>query len=401
MNALDQRRVVIVGAGPVGLAAALFLVERGVPVLVLERGAALSEDMRASTFHPATLDMLAPSGIAATLIAQGHIARQWQYRRHETVARIVFDLGVLDGDTAHPFRLQCEQFRLTRAVVEKLQASPLFSIIFNAEVASVHQDDRKVAVEARVGGETIARYYGAYAVAADGGRSAVRKALDLPFDGETYPRTSITAVVDCDFEALMPETLFVNYVWTDSDHFSLMRVRDHWRVGFSPRPEQSVEEATSPEGVERRLQTILPRRESYRVVHVGHYSVHRRAIHKFNHGRVLFAGDAAHLNSPAGGMGMNSGVHDAHAVAEHLAEVLAGADPALLDRYDRRRRTIAVEEVQAQSDQNYKRHREKDPARREQIWRDLADIAADRRRMRDYLFRASMLASIEREASIV
>lgn len=392
-------RVVIVGAGPVGLATALFLVQRGVPVLVLEAAPCLNEDMRASTFHPATLDMLAPSGISARLIANGHIARQWQYLRHETGARIVFDLSVLEGLTGHPFRLQCEQFRLTGAIVDLLSENPLFEIMFGAEVVDVGQDQSSAWVEAVIGGQPQ-KFQAPYVVAADGGRSVLRKNLDLPFEGETYPKTSITVVVDYNFAADMPGILFVNYVWTDDDHFSLMRVRDHWRVGFSPRADQSLEEATSRAGIEQRLQAILPRPEAYSIVHVGHYSVHRRVIDKFNHGRILFAGDAAHLNSPAGGMGMNSGVHDAQSLASHLGDVLEGADPALLDRYDRRRRTIAIEDVQAQSDRNYKRHREKDPERRAQIWRDLEAVTQDRAAMRDYLYQSSMLASVARSFAI-
>lgn len=391
--------VLIVGAGPVGLASALFLVERNIPVLVIEAGAELSEDMRASTFHPPTLDMLTPGGIADLLVPQGHVARQWQYRQHENGKNVVFDLSVLEGLTAHPYRLQCEQFRLTRAIVDKLRDNPLFEIRFNAALRAVGQDDGRAWADVAEA-DNMARIEAEYIIAADGGRSTVRSLLDLAFDGETYPRTSITVVVDHAFHTDIPGILPVNYLWTADDHFSLMRVGANWRVGFSPRSGQSLEAAISDEGIEERLQAILPRRETYRIVHVGAYSVHRRVIDNFRQGRILLAGDAAHLNSPAGGMGMNSGIHDAHSLAEHLAPVLNGADPALLDRYARRRRTIAVEDVQAQSDRNYKRHREKDPELRRQIWADFERTVADRALMRDYLFRSSMLASLQRSLTI-
>ncbi len=396
---MHDDRVIIVGAGPVGLATALFLVQRGVKVLVLEAEAALSEDMRASTFHPATLDLLAPSGIADALISQGHCANKWQYLNFETGARVVFDLGVLEGMTRYPFRLQCEQFRLTREIVSSLEYNPLFEITFSAPVTSGGQDEAGAWVDVQTGAETK-RLRGAYVIAADGGRSVLRKTLDLTFEGETYPKTSITVVVDYDFGARLKDVLFVNYVWTAQDHFSLMRVRDHWRVGFSPQAGQSVEEAVSAEGVNRRLQALFPNNENYKLVHIGWYSVHRRVIDKFNHGRILFAGDAAHLNSPAGGMGMNSGVHDAHELAEQLAAVIAGAPADRLDLYDRRRRTIAVEDVHAQSDRNYRRHREKDPEKRAMIWAELEAITGDVEAMRDYLFRSSMLASLQRAAAI-
>lgn len=396
---MHKPRVLIAGAGPVGLTCALFLVERGIPVTVLEAGADLSQDMRASTFHPPTLDMLKPSGIAEVLLGQGHIAAQWQYRQHETGESVVFDLSVLEGLTGHPFRLQCEQFRMTRAIVEKLAGHSGFEILFNAPVTAVGQSGEGAWIEAGIDG-AAERIKAEFVVAADGGRSTIRQLMDLAFDGETYPRTSITVVVDHPFERDMVGILPVNYLWTADDHFSLMRVGANWRVGFSPLPGQSLEAATGADGIEQRLQAILPRRESYRIVHVGAYSVHRRVIDNFRHGRILFAGDAAHLNSPAGGMGMNSGVHDAHALAEHLAPVLEGGDDALLDRYARRRRTIAVEEVQAQSDRNYKRHREKNPDLRRVIWQDFERTVADRALMKDFLYRSSMLASLDRSRAI-
>ncbi len=400
MTGDESDHVLIAGAGPVGLALALFLVQRGVRVHVLETEAALSEDMRASTFHPATLDLLAPSGISDALLPQGHRADKWQYLKFETGERVVFDLSVLEGLTRYPFRLQCEQFRLTRQIVETLANNPLFTLSFNARVVGVGQDGDGAWVDVEQAGK-LETLRGAYVVASDGGRSALRKAMDLRFEGETYPKTSITAVVDYDFQSRLKDVLFVNYVWTADDHFSLMRVRDNWRVGFSPQVGQSIEDAVSVEGVNQRLKSLFPRDEDYRLVHVGWYSVHRRVIDKFNHGRVLFAGDAAHLNSPAGGMGMNSGVHDAHELAVQLSAVMQGGDPSLLDLYSRRRRTIAVDEVQAQSDRNYKRHRENDPAKRAEIWAEFRRITEDREAMRDYLFKSSMLDSLRRAASIV
>lgn len=393
-------RVLIAGAGPVGLATALFLSEQGIPVTVLEAEEQLSEDMRASTFHPPTLDMLAPSGIAAQLVAQGHKAPRWQYRHHDTGECIVYDLGILSDLTEHCYRLQCEQFRLTRAILDKLQGNPDFTMIFGATVDGVMENADGVSVTANVN-DVAARFTGRYLVAADGGRSSLRNLIGLDFRGETYPKTSITIVVDFPFEEYLSDILFVNYLWTRDDHFSLMRVRDHWRTGYSPRAGQTVEDAISDENVQRHLQRILPRPEPYRIVHKGAYSVHRRVIDDFRQGRVLFAGDAAHLNSPAGGMGMNSGIHDAHALAEALAAVMKGGDDALLDRYARQRRTIAIEDVQAQSDTNYRRHREKDPVKRQEIWAELKRTAEDPELHRAFLLRTSMIASVERSRNIL
>jgi 3-(3-hydroxy-phenyl)propionate hydroxylase len=123
-------------------------------------------------------------------------------------------------------------------------------------------------------------------------------------------------------------------------------------------------------------------------------------MESFRVNRVLFAGDSAHLNSPAGGMGMNSGLHDAQCLVDHLLPVLEGEHDKLMDRYDRRRRTIASDEVQRLSARNYRRHRETDPARRAEIWQELQQTVSDPARMREYLLDASMIRSRQREQEI-
>lgn len=366
---------------------------------VLEAEERLAEDMRASTFHPPTLDMLIPSGIADVLIALGHRARQWQYLRTDTGDAAIFDLSVLSDLTRHPYRLQCEQFHLTRAIVEKLSGHPLFDIVFGATVTGLTDEPAGVRIQAEVNGSP-STFTGAYVVGADGAGSTVRRLLGLELKGETYPRTSITVAVSFPFEKHLGHMLDVNYVWTAADHYSLMRLGGHWRTGFSPAPGESVEDAMSDRSIQGHLNRILPSDRPYDIARRGAYTVHRRITDTFRVGRVLLAGDAAHLNSPSGGMGMNSGIHDAHTLAESLAPVLGGQDQRLLDIYSRRRRTVAVEDIQAQSDLSYWRHRERDAARREEIWADLKATCADRPRMRGFLLRSSMIASIRRAAGI-
>jgi 3-(3-hydroxy-phenyl)propionate hydroxylase len=391
--------IAIIGAGPVGLVSAALLVAAGHPVLVLEKNSGPARDMRASTFHPATLDLLEPLGVADPLIACGSIAQSWQYMIHGTKRHAVFDLEVIADRTRHPYRLQCEQFHLTSLLLERLEADPLFEIRFNHEVTSVREQDGKVAIGLRwPAGEM--EWQAGWLIAADGGRSAVRGQLGLAFEGSVFPRTSIALVLDHPFQEHVDGLLGVNYVWTETGHYSLIQIRNLWRFVYSPDPGQSVEDALSDPVAQAHLQSLFPRREPYTVLQRNHYTLQQRCLNSFRAGHVLFAGDAAHLNSPVGGMGMNSGIHDAHCLVEHLLPVLGGADAALLDRYSRRRRTVALEEVQPLSARNYHWHRETDPTRREAIWRELQEIVEDRERMRDFLLDSSMIRSRQREREI-
>ncbi len=397
---LGSNHVLIAGAGPVGLVSALLLARAGVPLTIVERETALPQDMRASTFHAATLDILADLGLDRALVAQGTAVRRWQYLRHDTGSRIVFDMNLLANDTAHPYRLQCEQFRLTRLALQRLQAYPHCRVHFGQEVVALEQSSEGVSLTTRSAAGDTSRHHGDYLLACDGGRSGVRKAMGLAFDGLQFPKTSITLVLDHPFHREYPGLEGVNYVWTAEGHYSLMRLRDLWRFSYSPHPEQSVEEALSEAAAQASIQRVFPRVRPYRLLQRNYYTLQQRCLENFVHSRVLFAGDAAHLNSPAGGMGMNSGLQDARCLVEHLLPVLGGEPQADLARYDRRRRTIAIEEVQRLSARNYQRHRETDADRREVIWRDLQATAADPVRHLDYLRDAAMLTAVAREASI-
>jgi 3-(3-hydroxy-phenyl)propionate hydroxylase len=227
--------IAIVGAGPVGLVLALRLATLGVPSVVLESEPDISEELRASTFHPPSLDMLDE---LAPLIAQGLVTPTWQIRRHEDSARAVFDLGVLKDDTAHPYRLQAEQWKLSRLVLEKLAAEHAGTVAlhFGARVSDVAQDADGVTLS----GEGFDPIRASYAVGCDGARSVVRRAMSLDFAGDAYPETTILATTPFDFSAVFEGLSNVNYVWTQhaafSGTFSLLRVPGKWRASLYPAP---------------------------------------------------------------------------------------------------------------------------------------------------------------------
>ena len=394
-----ESTVAIVGAGPSGLTLAWWLVNQGVTVSVLEREAAIPKDMRASTFHPATLDLLDESGLASELIQRGTVVPQWQYLIHETGERAVFDMACLDDVTAYPFRLQCEQFQLTELLAVRLAEHPLCTLYFSTSFQDAVTDDERVHFRYHDTDDTKQGTCD-WLIAADGASSQVRKSLGLNFDGTVFPKTSITLVMEHPFEEDIPNLLGVNYVWLPDRHYSLMRLRDTWRFTYSPEPGQETETALSDPVARAHIARVSPRAANTIIRSRNIYTLHQRCLEQFCHGRILFVGDAAHLNSPAGGMGMNSGIHDARSLADHLVPVLQGEDVGLLERYDRRRRIIALEEVQRLSAQNYARHRETDQAKRRLIWEDLQEIVSDPARHRSYLLDAAMIRSREREATI-
>jgi 3-(3-hydroxy-phenyl)propionate hydroxylase len=391
--------VAIVGAGPVGLVLALRLAQLGVPSTVLEAEADISEELRASTFHPPTLDMLDELGVGAALVAQGLVTPTWQIRRHEDGARAVFDLSVLKDDTAHPYRLQCEQWKLSRLLLASMAGQ--VEIRFGCRVERVTQDEDGVTLT----GEGFEPIRAPYAIGCDGARSAVRRAMGLDFPGDTYPETTILATTDFDFATAFEGLSNVNYIWTQhpafSGTFSLLRVPGKWRASLYPAPGESVEDALRPEAIERKLQAIHPRATRYAVPDLRPYRIHQRIVERYDHGRLALAGDAAHLNSPSGGMGMNGGIHDAMELAAHLAPLWRGESGAAgLDRYTRRRQPIAKREIIAQADRNRARMRETDAARRAAMLAELQAIAGDPAKAREHLLRSSMISGLRAAAMV-
>ena len=392
-------QVVIVGAGPVGLSAALRLESFGIAALVLEQEQVLAEDLRASTFHPPTLDMLAQYGVAEELIAQGLRCDEWQIRDHETGNRAVYDLSYLKGETDHPFRLQCEQFRLCRILENRLANASHVEIRMGAKVVRVEQDANcaRIVYE-KDGAEHVVT--SRYVIAADGSRSTVRGLLGWELEGKTYPETTILAITDFPFEDHIAGLSNVNYCWTEGGTFSLLKLKDFWRCSLYPRGEETIEEALKPEAIEAKLQGIVARDEPYNVLEIRPYRVHMRIAPDYRKGRVILAGDAAHINSPSGGMGMNGGVHDAFNLTDKLRQVLDGADEGLLDLYTRQRRPVAEHEILAQADKNRGRMQERDAERRKVMMAEMQAMLADPVQHKAYVMRSSMIDGLRKAAEI-
>lgn len=397
---MNERTVVVVGAGPVGAVLALAAAQRGFRVILLESGESVEDSPRAATCHPSTLAMLGRLGLMDDVIAGGLVARYfdfWDWATHSLVARL--DHDVLRDVTAYPFVVQVEQHKIVNMVLRRLASYDTVTVRFAAGVTRVVQDERGVTAYA---GEEPFR--GDYLVGADGGRSTIRKSMGTEFEGYTWPERFLVLTTLFDFQREW-DCSFRNYIADPRGWVNLFKVagddgQGRWRAVFPTAVDETDEQALGDEGAHRRLQCLSEKADpAEKLVHRNLYNVHQRVARNFRQGRVFLAGDAAHVNNPIGGLGLNCGIHDAMELVDTLGSA-TGADDPLLDRYEIRRRTVNIEFVQQQTVTNKRRLEEKDPVRRKERLGELTAIAEDPERHRQFLLNSSLLNSLARAQAL-
>lgn len=382
--------VLIVGAGPVGLSAALALSQVGVEVRVVDAGSDVDRRMRASTFHPPTLDIIESLGLGDALVGLGLRSPEFQMRQHESGEYVIFDLGTISDATRHPYRLQVEQHQYCDLAIAALRDRGT-DVAFDTRVDSVEQDDDAVSV--RLDDNTIRA---SWVIGADGATSAVRKSLGLKYGGMTHTHSSVLISTPFPFHEVLGKLSNVSYCWSERGPFSLLRLNNFWRASLYPAVEDLNEAADEPR-VREWLEYIHPDARDAELLDTNPYRVHERCVDRFRVGRVLLAGDAAHLNPPSGGMGMNGGIHDAMNLSSNLLRVIEGGDQRLLDRYDRQRHTLASQRIIPQASANRARMATLDKDEQLRRLADQRDVAADPERCRAFLLRSSMITGL-REA---
>ncbi|OZF26151.1 FAD-dependent monooxygenase [Rhodococcus sp. 14-2483-1-2] len=405
MTNSQNTRVIVVGAGPVGMVCALALNRRGIPVTVLESEPAPVMDQRAATLHPSTLEMLDELGIAERIQPHALISSTYCFHDRPTGTVVAeFDLGRLKDEIKFPYVLQYEQYKLTAAIAEVYGNESDFDVRFSHTVESVDQTAN--GVEVQYSSPAGTEYMTApYVIGCDGGRSTVRKAADIEFEGFTYPERFIKIATGFDFKTVNSTLSLRNYFSDPNEWANLFKVRGEtpeglWRVILPIANGEDDATALSAERVEERLQKFFPKAGAYPVEYVNVYGVNQRVAASFRQGRVLLAGDSAHVNNPIGGMGMNGGIHDAINLAGKLTEVIGGATESLLDLYSRQRRHAAVNYVQAQTMANKRLLEERDPEVRQSNFDELRRTAENFDSARAYMRRAALFDSLEDAASI-
>jgi 3-(3-hydroxy-phenyl)propionate hydroxylase len=395
--------VVVVGAGPVGLCLALALAQQDVAVVLIEAMSDhnfLDQVPRAGSNHPTTLEFFDRIGLYEKLEPRGLIAPKFHYWDRQYNALIAeFDHALLKDDTRFPYVLQCERIKIIEEALKMAKAHPLIEVRMATEFTGFEQRTDAVFVQLKNAAGENETIRGSYLVSAEGARSIARKDLDVEFQGFTYPERTINIEVAYDFRKHgYTERNYISDPIEYSNLFHWKGPPDRWRIHFPTNIDDDENELKRPEALQQRLRRFLGIDQDFDICGCNLYTVHQRVAQKFRSGRVLLAGDAAHVNSPIGGMGLNSGVHDAFNLADRLARIVHGkADDAELDRYERQRRHVAVKHTQAQTIRNKRLLEERDPAVRRRNHDDLRRQAEDPALARKFLLRTALFESL-REA---
>jgi 3-(3-hydroxy-phenyl)propionate hydroxylase len=378
----------------------MLLARAGIDVLLVEQSATSATDLRASTFHPSTLDMLADLDLFEALEAQGLKAPIYQYRSERNNTIFNFDLGEIADRSAHPYRLQCEQWKLTRLVKERLEQFPNASVQLSRRVVGHRDTGDSVTVDIE-GPDGIETHRARYLIACDGGNSTIRSRAGIEFEGFTYPEKFLCLSTYWPLENHFRDLSYVNYIADGDEWTVLLRTPSLWRILVPAAEESDDRFLLSDEKKNQIMQRLTGHGDDVVTDHRTIYRVHQRVAKAYRSGHVLLAGDAAHLNNPLGGLGMNSGIHDVWNLGKKLIRIFGGdGDDALLDLYERQRRTVMVEFVQAQTIRN-KQIMERgaiDSARDNEL--NLLNIVSDPQKRREYLLTQSLYRSLDREAEI-
>lgn len=383
--------IIIIGAGPVGLSLATALIQKHIPVQVYEKYPELSPEARASTLHPRTMEMFEEWGVIDDVLAKGnrvHHLQFWERDSQQLIAQ--FDYDAIADDTPYPFRLQCPQSVLTRVLKPHIDASDCAAVFMEHDF--IGYEDYGTHVSARFKtpeGEKVVK--GRFLCGADGARSHVRDLSGIEFEGMTYRDRFLLVATDIDFSPIYPDLGSVCYLFDPEEWVIILQLPDVTRIVFRVPQDADDEAVKEVEAVKKRIEKFAGTDCDYTIHGISTYNVHQRVASTLHIGNMVLLGDAAHINNPMGGMGMNSGIHDAYYLANALERVLAGEPESLLDDYSEQRIYYARNHIQQSSDKNYRDMSSDDESYREKRNQSFRNIEADPAKVRAYLIKRSML----------
>ena len=324
--------VIVVGAGPIGLAAAIDLGQRGVPVVLLDDADRIGEGSRGLCYSKRSLEILDRLGAAKDVVEKGVT---WQlgkvFFRDDQVYQ--FDL-LPEGGHKMPAFVNLQQYYLEKYMVDRAAGLDEIEIRWSNRVTGVEQDGEAVTVTIETPDGPY-KVRAQYLIAADGARSTVRELLGLDFVGKIFQDKFLIADVRMEADFPAERRFWFEPPFSGGQSALLHKQADDvWRLDFQIGWDADSEEETKPENVERRVRQMLKGR-NYELVWVSVYTFQCKRLEKFRHGRILFAGDAAHQVSPFGARGANTGFEDSDNLGWKLERVLSGSSPdSLLDTYD-------------------------------------------------------------------
>jgi 2-polyprenyl-6-methoxyphenol hydroxylase-like FAD-dependent oxidoreductase len=361
-----KRNILICGAGPVGLLAAIGLARQGFSVTVVDGEPGVVQSPRATGYFPPTIELLAEFGLYEEVAARSYRSCDLMLHFPLLQERLVLSLAVLEGAAKYPYFLSVGQQVLAEIIVQHLGRMPNAEVLWNHRVEALAHDAHGCTLTVSTP-EGARELRGEWLIGADGARSTIRTLLDLPFEGFTWPDRFVATNLRFDFEkhGFAPNNMIHHPV--DWAVVARTGPENIWRVTFGEDP-------NLPEGeIRRRIPAhyakILPSREPYEIVAAAPYRVHERTCPTYRVGRVLLAGDAAHACNPCGGMGLTSGAFDAAALVTALGAVIGGrAGEDVLDFYSQERRRVFLEVASPIAQQTKLRITETDePAQREAV----------------------------------
>ena len=272
--------------------------------------------------------------------------------------------------------------------------------MFNRELISFSDAGNKVKL--KVDHKGIGEDYECdYLIGADGANSIVRRNLGIEFGGFTYKEKFFTLSTEKPLENYFTDLSYVNYVSDPDEWFVMLKAPSAWRILVPVDEKLDDDLIRSDDYVRNIFKRALNSDDQIETIHRTIYRVHQRVVDTMRSGRVILAGDSAHLNNPLGGFGMNGGLHDAWNLAKQLDEIINhNKNEELLDLYDRQRRTVMNEFIQKQTIRNKKMIEETGDDKYSSEWNHMRNIHQNDTERREYMFRQTMAQSLLREAEI-